>query len=80
MGRFYIGVVEISFNNLCFYRNEADPNIEKLADLTDGKSYFVRDEDTSEALNEAFLGAMTYQSAISSSTDLQIKVIPLLFI
>jgi len=46
-----------------------------LADLTDGKSYFVSDEDTSEALHEAFLGAMTYQSAISSSTDLQIKVI-----
>ena len=55
-----IRVISIAFGA------EADKNIETLADLTDGKSYFVRDEDTSEALNEAFQSAITYQSAVSA--------------
>lgn len=46
-----------------------------MADLTDGKSYFVRDEDTSEKINEAFLQALTYQPAVTASTGLYVKVI-----
>lgn len=52
---------------------EADKNIEYLADMTDGKSYFVHDDDTSEALGEAFQCALTYQSTISAE-DMHIKV------
>ncbi|XP_057365305.1 calcium-activated chloride channel regulator 4-like [Daphnia carinata] len=52
---------------------DADTNIEQLADLTDGKSYFINDDDTSEALQQAFSGAYTYQSNVHSS-DLKFKL------
>uniref|UniRef100_A0A0P6FLQ1 Calcium-activated chloride channel regulator 4, 30 kDa form n=1 Tax=Daphnia magna TaxID=35525 RepID=A0A0P6FLQ1_9CRUS len=62
-----IRVVSVAFGE------QADKNIEQLADITDGKSYFIRDDDTSEALEQAFLGACTYQSSVNSS-DLQFKL------
>ncbi|XP_057365310.1 calcium-activated chloride channel regulator 4-like [Daphnia carinata] len=62
-----IRVVSIAFGK------QADKGIEHLADITDGKSYFINDDDTSEALQQAFLGACTYQSSVNSS-DLQFKL------
>ena len=48
-------------------RREADPNIERLADVTGGKSYFIKDDDSSEALQQAFMGACTYQSRVKNN-------------
>ncbi|KAI9559825.1 hypothetical protein GHT06_013832 [Daphnia sinensis] len=62
-----IRVVSVAFGK------QADKNIETLADLTDGKSYFIHDDDTSEALEQAFIGACTYQSSVNSA-DMQFKV------
>ena len=41
--------------------------MEELADKTHGKSYYVDDQDTSASLQQAFQGALTYQSYVSSS-------------
>lgn len=60
-------------NSILPYRREADESIENLADITDGKAYFVNDLDASETLHEAFMGALTYQSSISNG-DLQFKL------
>jgi hypothetical protein len=54
----------IVFISMCAYRENADKNLENLADKTEGKSYFVKDEDSSEALKQAFLGASTFQSRV----------------
>lgn len=56
-------------------RAEADENIENLADLTDGKSYYVRDDDSSEGFNEAFYHALTYQSSVSANEMMIVKVL-----
>ena len=45
-----------------------------MAELTDGKSYFVNDESTASAVQDAFLGALTYQSSISNE-DLKFKLV-----
>ena len=55
------------------HRENADKNLENLADKTEGKSYFVKDEDSSEALKQAFLGASTFQSRVKNS-DLIFKL------
>ncbi len=55
-------------------RNEADKNIENLADETGGKSYFIRDDDSSEALQQAFVGSFTYQSSSVQNEDLTFKL------
>lgn len=54
-------------------RRDADNNIEKLADATGGKSYFISDDDSSEALQQAFSGACTYQSRVKNN-DLKFKL------
>ena len=41
--------------------------MEILADLTNGKSYFVDDKDTSADIQEAFQGALTFQPYVNSS-------------
>lgn len=42
--------------------------------MTGGKSYFISDENTnSEAIRDAFLGALTYQTTILNN-DLEIKL------
>ncbi|KAI9559824.1 hypothetical protein GHT06_013831 [Daphnia sinensis] len=55
------------------FGKEADNNIENLADLTDGKSYFIHDDDSSEALEQAFLGACTQQWNVQNS-ELKFKL------
>ena len=55
------------------HRREADTNIEHLADVTGGKSYFIKDDDSSEALQQAFSGACTYQSIVNND-DLKFKL------
>lgn len=54
-------------------RIEADPRIEMLAELTDGKSYFVHDWHNHDALRDAFVGALTYQTSIGG--DLHVKLL-----
>jgi hypothetical protein len=44
-----------------------------LADVTGGKSYFIKDDDSSEALQQAFMGACTYQSRVKNN-DLRFKL------
>jgi calcium-activated chloride channel regulator 4 len=44
-----------------------------LADVTGGKSYFIKDDDSSEALQQAFVGASTYQSTVKNE-DLIFKL------
>lgn len=58
---------------LYYFSKEADEDIEKLAELTDGKSYYINDEATSAAVHDAFLGALTYQPNIVNS-DIQFKL------
>ncbi|EFX71592.1 hypothetical protein DAPPUDRAFT_326968 [Daphnia pulex] len=55
------------------YGSEADKNVEHLADVTGGKSYFIKDDDSSEALQQAFVGASTYQSTVKNE-DLIFKL------
>ncbi|XP_063590890.1 calcium-activated chloride channel regulator 3A-1-like [Penaeus indicus] len=50
-----IRVVTIAFGA------EADQQLEKIAQLTDGKTYTVVDTDSDSQLLDAFLGALTYQ-------------------
>lgn len=47
--------------------------MERLADLTDGKTYTVHDSDTSYAFSDAFDGALTYQPSILN-TNLRFKL------
>ena len=55
------------------FRNDADKNLESLAEKTDGKTYYVCDKSTSAAFHEAYMGALTYQPSISDG-DLQFKL------
>ncbi|XP_037785351.1 calcium-activated chloride channel regulator 4A-like [Penaeus monodon] len=48
-------VVTIAFGE------EADPNLESLAEATGGKTFTVIDADDGGMLDDAFLGALTYQ-------------------
>lgn len=48
------------------YRRSAEDKIEELADKTNGKSYFIDDNDSSQGLNDAFVGSLTYQPAVST--------------
>ena len=41
--------------------DEADPEIEDLAEITGGKSYYVADNSGSGDFNDAFTGSTTYQ-------------------
>lgn len=66
--------LECSINNfsspihfLNHLRNKADHGLEHLAALSDGKTYFIHDSDTSYAFNDAFQGALTFQPNISDS-------------
>lgn len=34
--------------------------------MTKGKSYFIDDDDSSQGLNDAFIGSLTYQPAVPS--------------
>lgn len=61
-------VVSIAFGR------SAEDKIEELADKTNGKSYFIDDNDSSQGLNDAFVGSLTYQPAVS--TD---QIVVLLF-
>lgn len=47
-------------------RRKAEEKIEDLAAKTNGKSYFIDDNDTSQGLNDAFTGSLTYQPAVPS--------------
>lgn len=47
-------------------RRKAEDKIEDLARRTGGKSYFIDDDDTSQGLNDAFIGSQTYQPAVPS--------------
>lgn len=47
-------------------RRKAEEKIEDLATKTNGKSYFIDDNDASQGLNDAFIGSMTYQPAVPS--------------
>ncbi|XP_046655991.1 calcium-activated chloride channel regulator 4-like isoform X2 [Daphnia pulicaria] len=62
-----IRVVTVAFGS------EADSNIERLADVTGGKSYYIKDGDSSEAIQQAFTGACTYQSRVKND-DLKFKL------
>ncbi|XP_057365308.1 calcium-activated chloride channel regulator 1-like isoform X2 [Daphnia carinata] len=53
-------VVSIAFGRT------AEDKIEDLADKTNGKSYFIDDNDPSQGLNDAFVGSLTYQPAVSA--------------
>ncbi|XP_057365309.1 calcium-activated chloride channel regulator 1-like [Daphnia carinata] len=53
-------VVSIAFGRT------AEDKIENLADKTNGKSYFIDDNDPSQGLNDAFVGSLTYQPAVSA--------------
>ena len=44
-----------------------------MADITGGKSYFIKDEDSSEALLQAFSGSCTFQSNVKNN-DLIFKL------
>ncbi|ROT66655.1 hypothetical protein C7M84_015309 [Penaeus vannamei] len=48
-------VVTIAFGE------SADPKLEELAKNTNGKTFTVKDTDNGNQLNDAFLGALTYQ-------------------
>lgn len=48
-------------------RREAEDKIEDLAKQTNGKSYFIDDNDSSQGLNDAFVGSLTYQPAVPSN-------------
>jgi len=48
------------------FRRTAEDKIEELAEKTNGKSFFVDDNDTSQGLNDAFIGSLTFQPAVSS--------------
>ncbi|KAK4030134.1 Uncharacterized protein APZ42_033003 [Daphnia magna] len=65
-----IRIISVAFGN------KANEDIEYLADLTDGKSYFIHDEDTSEALEQAFFGASTQQWNVQNS-ELKFKLLEL---
>jgi len=56
------------------FSDNADPNIIKLAEATNGKSYFVPDESGPELINTALQGSLTYQPSVPSN---QVKVIVL---
>jgi len=48
------------------FSRTAEDKIEDLAEKTNGKSFFVDDNDTSQGLNDAFIGSLTFQPAVSS--------------
>ncbi|XP_046656009.1 calcium-activated chloride channel regulator 4A-like [Daphnia pulicaria] len=61
-------VVSIAFGR------KAEDKIEDLATKTNGKSYFIDDNDSSQGLNDAFIGSLTYQPAVSAD-----QIVVLLF-
>jgi hypothetical protein len=52
---------------------KADTHLENLADETEGKSYFIKDEDSSGVIQDAFLTASTFQSSVKNN-DLIFKL------
>lgn len=56
-----------------YFRNQADSDLERLADLTDGKTYFVQDSDTTQSYKDAFEFALTFQPNIQQN-DLYFKL------
>jgi hypothetical protein len=47
-------------------RRKAEDEIEDLATKTNGKSYFIDDNNSSQGLNDALIGSLTYQPAVPS--------------
>ena len=56
-----VRVITIAFSN------NADPDIIKLAEETNGKAFFVPDNSGPEVINTAMQGSLTYQPAVPSS-------------
>ena len=56
-----VRVITIAFSN------DADPDIIKLAEETDGKAFFVPDESGPEVINTAMQGSLTYQPSVPSN-------------
>ncbi|XP_047476221.1 calcium-activated chloride channel regulator 4A-like [Penaeus chinensis] len=60
-------VVTIAFGD------KADPNLESLAEATGGKTFTVVDTDDGGMLDDAFLGALTYQPG-DKLTDMKVQI------
>ncbi|XP_063590518.1 calcium-activated chloride channel regulator 4A-like [Penaeus indicus] len=60
-------VVTIAFGD------QADPNLESLAEATGGKTFTVVDADDGGMLDDAFLGALTYQPG-DKLTDMKVQI------
>ena len=56
-----VRVITIAFSN------NADPDIIKLAEETNGKAFFVPDNSGPEVINTAMQGSLTYQPAVPSN-------------
>ena len=52
---------------------QADEKIEYLSTGTDGKSFFVDENDVSQGLSNAFIGSLIYEPAVRSE-DTTVKV------
>lgn len=62
-----VRVVTITFGQ------EANPVLEKLADMTDGKSYLTHDYETCEAVEDAFVDSITLQHSVPTQ-DFRVKL------
>ena len=56
-----------------FFSKASDPNLESLATVSGGKTYFVKDGEGLEDINGVFEESNTYQPAVNS-TDSEIIV------
>ena len=57
-----------------FHRTSADENLEKFAEISDGRTYFIDDTTAALGLDQAFQGCLTYQPDITVETEKDIVV------
>ena len=56
------------------FSTDADENLEKFAEISDGLTYFIDDTKASLDLDQAFQGCLTYQPDITVETEKDIVV------
>ena len=59
---------------ISFHRTSADENLEKFAEISDGRTYFIDDATAALDLDQAFQGCLTYQPDITVETEKDIVV------
>lgn len=58
--------MNFNLNYPFFNRGDAEGQIEDLSQQTNGKSYFIDDNDYSHGLNDAFIGSLSYHPTLPS--------------